>query len=558
MFRKSEKNRQANLFFQVENLLPERSSHIYSNDEHWHNQFRSRIVNQIDEGIFSCLFSKGKGAPNSSIRLLIGMVLVKEAFGWSDAELFQQVQFNLLVRSALGLHDLTDAIPAESTYYLLRKRMFEHLQNTGEDLMTRVFEQVTSSQIMEFQINGQEVRMDSKLIGSNVASYSRYELIHRTFHAFLKAVDKHGVLQNTSATLKQQLTTVLEEDSGKTAYHSTKEQLGQKLLALGLLVYQSLGEIRIDIPQREILQQVFDHHFEWDGTQVVLRQLGKGRKVGIQSPDDPECGFTNKAGKSLTGYSVNLTETTTTKGELNLITSLLVGPANTADSDFTAAAIKQSEQVCSQKVTKGFMDGAFHSHERERGLEDVDLVFTGLSGVEPRYILEVDGQDLIATDSLTGVRHHAIRCKQYKQGRARWSFKDEGKTKSFDEDAVRAAQLRSKLKSRTREELQRRNNVEASIYHLTHRLKGGKVRYRGLFATRVWALCRGVWVNLMRIIKFVTALVVKPTPNGKKSVGSDQVGVIESALWTLFASKLRDWMMNQWPWRGAMFLWIKI
>ncbi|MDD6506230.1 MAG: hypothetical protein PUF39_02450 [Prevotellaceae bacterium] len=31
-----------------------------------------------------------------------------------------------------------------------------------------------------FKISGTSVRMDSKLIGSNIAQYSRYELIHRT------------------------------------------------------------------------------------------------------------------------------------------------------------------------------------------------------------------------------------------------------------------------------------------------------------------------------------------------------------------------------------------
>ena len=40
--------------------------------------------------------------------------------------------------------------------------------------------QVTQSQAIEFQVHGKKVRMDSKLLGSNIAWYSRYELVHET------------------------------------------------------------------------------------------------------------------------------------------------------------------------------------------------------------------------------------------------------------------------------------------------------------------------------------------------------------------------------------------
>ncbi|MBR5664806.1 MAG: hypothetical protein IKX13_03545, partial [Bacteroidales bacterium] len=58
-------------------------------------------------------------------------------------------------------------------------------------LMERCFERLTAFQASKFKIQGKAVRMDSKLIGSNIAWYSRYELIHKTFlqempHTLLK------------------------------------------------------------------------------------------------------------------------------------------------------------------------------------------------------------------------------------------------------------------------------------------------------------------------------------------------------------------------------------
>ena len=102
-------------------------------------------------------------------------MILKESFVWSDSQLFEHCRFNLLVRSALGLFNMNDPLPVESTYYLLRKRMYDHQKQNGEDLMGKAFTQITSEQIKEFDVNGRSVRMDSKLIGSNIALFSRFD-----------------------------------------------------------------------------------------------------------------------------------------------------------------------------------------------------------------------------------------------------------------------------------------------------------------------------------------------------------------------------------------------
>ena len=69
----------------------------------WHNQFRNHVVMRVDESIFSLLNTEGKGASNASIasiRVLVGMMILKEGQGWSDKQLFYECGYNLLIRSA--------------------------------------------------------------------------------------------------------------------------------------------------------------------------------------------------------------------------------------------------------------------------------------------------------------------------------------------------------------------------------------------------------------------------------------------------------------------------
>jgi hypothetical protein len=177
MFRKSSKSAQFDIFGSVPSLLPEGATRKYNDSSYWHNQFRKEVLDFIDETHFKVLFNDTMGAPNASIRLLVGMMILKEAFDWSDSQLFEQCQFNLLTRSALGLVNMNDPLPAESTYYLLRKRIYEYNRDTGKDLLEQTFAHITHEQIKQFDVNGRNIRMDSKLIGSNIAYFSRYVIL---------------------------------------------------------------------------------------------------------------------------------------------------------------------------------------------------------------------------------------------------------------------------------------------------------------------------------------------------------------------------------------------
>ena len=95
MFRKSSLHSQGKLFSSISSILEGKSLNHYNDTSGWHNQFRTQIISRIDESIFSVLYSQKMGAPNSPIVLLVGMMVLKEAFGWSDSQLFEQCRFNL-------------------------------------------------------------------------------------------------------------------------------------------------------------------------------------------------------------------------------------------------------------------------------------------------------------------------------------------------------------------------------------------------------------------------------------------------------------------------------
>ncbi len=503
MFKKSNKEPQLDAFTSVPMMLESSAFKQYSDQSHWHNQFHDQIVMRIDETLFSILFNNTTGAPNSSIRTLVGMMILKESFVWSDSQLFEHCRFNLLVRSALGLFNMNDSLPVESTYYLLRKRIYEHQKQHGEDLMGKAFAQITSEQIKEFDVNGRSIRMDSKLIGSNIALFSRYEIIHQTLCMFFKTLD-HASKSTLLAADLEQLEKLVNEEPLKTVYRSTRDEIKGRLQPIGIISYKLLtlfGNLQTE--SFLLLQRVFNEQYKVsENQQIELRPKEEISSSSVQSPHDPDSAYRNKGDQKVKGYSVNITETCSDEG-LNLITNVIVEKANTPDTAFVEPAILATIAVTGQTIEKVYADGAYQSPANDECCQDIDMVFTGIQGAESRYDLEMTTEGLQVTDTNTGELYMAVFVKKQKNSKEdRWRIETPTGPYYFGQQAIRTSKMRRKMKGRPLEELHKRNNVEATIFQLSFPLRNNKSKYRGQIKQKIWACCRCLWINLVRILNF--------------------------------------------------------
>ena len=61
------------------------------------------------------------GALNVSVSLLVSIMIMNDAFGWSDLQLFEHCRFDLLTCNSLGLYNLSDEMSTDLIYYLFTK-----------------------------------------------------------------------------------------------------------------------------------------------------------------------------------------------------------------------------------------------------------------------------------------------------------------------------------------------------------------------------------------------------------------------------------------------------
>jgi len=498
MYKESKKASMIDGDSNIGNTLHKRSLKRYNDQNLWHNQFLENVVNQVDESLFKPLFEDKMGAPNIPIRQLIGINILKEGFGISDEQMFDQVQFHILVRKALGINQMDDPGPSIEVYYLFRRRIVAYELETGIDLYKQCFESITKSQVMKFKVEGKSIRMDSKLIGSNIAWYSRFQIVHETT---LMACEHLSIKQLHCLKKEDRKThlTLMNEPAQQLVYTETTESIEKRLTDLGYLMYGLLNHFPNSLPYFDLLKRVFNEQFIVDKKNVKPRDKKDISAKSVQNPHDPDATFRRKEEQKVKGFITNLTETCDEKG-LNLITNVQTDNVSAPDNGFLEQAIIDSEEnVLSGKIKNVHADGAYHSLDNQifATKEQIELYFTGMQGKPPRYTISETEQGLHVIDTQTGEIIIAHKTKKES-----WGIKTEKGYRYFSQKDIDAAVLRKELKDIPPEKKKIRNNVEATVFQYSFHTRNNKTRYRGLIKHKLFAFARCLWINLVRITNY--------------------------------------------------------
>ena len=263
-----------------------------------------------------------------------------------------------------------------------------------------------------------------------------------------------------------------------------------------------------------MLKRMFDEQFVVTDGKVALRNKAEIPSGSLQSPHDPDAAYRNKNGKEVSGYVTNITETIE-DDKPSVIVSVQVESANHADCHFLQQAVENSERVTGQTIEEAYADGAYQSPENREFSEShgkMQLKTGRMQGGNRWLLTPHDADGLTVVDTRTGLTYEAVKAVT-KQGRFnRWRIPWNNKTgwRYFEEKEIQAHMLRKQIESLPPEEQHKRNNVEAAMFQYSFHTRNGKTRYRGLFAHKLHAYHRCMWMNLRRIWKFQVTTFQRP------------------------------------------------
>jgi len=523
MFRKNGVHGQQSLS-SSQQLLPRKLRERLENS--WAQTFYNQVFCRIPEEAFAVLYSQRPSRPNAPINVLVGMEILKAGFGWSDAELYDHLCFDLLVRRALGLDDLRMQVFDIRTLYNFRRRVQKYAEKTGVNLMAKVFEQVTDQQLRALALKTGWQRMDSTQLLSNLAAMSRLELIVAVVQRAYRALNKAA-----QARFSPRLAPYLAGRPQKVCYPIKAEEVEGHLKTLGEMLVALAEELGTQAPDSAVyglVKRVLceQYHMEPAG-QVTVRPGDEISAESLQSPHDPEASFRVKGGKAYRGgYVANVSETCDPENPLQLITDVQVAPNQTDDSELLARSLNnQAERGLA--IEKATTDGGYTGPVAEEACHrhGVELRPTHMRGGQSAadragwetFTWELDGHgepvrvtcpqgqtvalapgqkegrfiarfdpEVCAACSLMGQR---CRVQQHKMG----------PTLYVRLRSIKAALQRQRLRP---EDRPIRAVVEAAIRSLKHPFPGGKLPVRGLIRVTMVVLCSALMVNLRRLYTY--------------------------------------------------------
>ena len=329
----------------------------------WAHQFRNAALRLIDEERFAKFFHADNGRPNKSIRLVVGVLVLKDTFDLTDEQALEQLEWNT------AWHHALDVLPEEA--HACQKTLHNYRELLAEDGEGgELFESMTARLIATAGIITRRQRQDSTHILSNIKLLTRLGLFVRTITLFLERLrDEHPRL---CGAVEAELRERYLDREGYFADARSSEaprRLAQAALDVYVLVRQFADHGTVsNMEAFSLLQRLYRDQCVPPTTDepIAIELQEKPSSASLQSPSDPDVTYGHK-GK---GYEVQLVETCGENNPFEVVTAVSVNGANESDQQHVLPILDQVERTCGATPETLHTDAGYGSGENIVGAEE--------------------------------------------------------------------------------------------------------------------------------------------------------------------------------------------
>lgn len=402
------------------------------------------------------------GAPNAPVNVLLALEIIKHMQDVSDEKLLEMSKFDYLVSYALGRRTLGEEAIAPRTLYYFRERLYVHTMEhpESEDLMFGQFRILLDSFCAKAGQKMREQRIDTTMFMSNIKKAGRLALAFSVLQRGLHKIPN----DNLTETLKEALSS---DFSSKMLYRVKTEEKGSRMNQLlglcgeALTILQELPE-GAAADEIRILTRLLNEQANRDSDGVVTAKPSEEISTGsLQSAFDEDATYRTKAGKSQSGYVLEVAETCSKENAVQFITDYHVVPNNVSDQDIIRERIAPLADTGCQSMVA---DGGFYGEEvtTATAAVGIEMCYTNMTGGSS------GGAGLCAADFEFGESGSIARCPNGQTPKQTGENKKQV-TAHFDSAACASCPMRDRCPSK-----QLKGFVKVSIQKSS--VEGAKIR----------------------------------------------------------------------------------
>lgn len=355
-------------------------------EKSWAKIFADEIFPAIDEERFSVLYSDKASRPNAPVNVIIGALIIKELFDYSDDEIVENLMLDLHLPYALHTTSFAEQPISDKTLSRFRKRCYDYETLHGVDLYHDCVKNLSGKIAQIMNLNGRIRRMDSMMIESNIRFLSRMELIYTCISKLVVFLAK----KHPDMVVESLKHYADPNDYNRIFYHQRNndmEGIIQTLLTdSGCLLDICKADFE-EVTEYQLFVRCLSDQtvVENEKRRLRTKEDGTMNSSALQNPSDPDATYRNKAGKLHRGYAANLEETVGKNG--SVVTDYPFDKNTHTDSHFLQETLSQMEKSEEEiiLVTDGGYDGQDNIALAKE--KNVKLVTTALVGKEAPDIL---------------------------------------------------------------------------------------------------------------------------------------------------------------------------
>ncbi|MBU1672693.1 MAG: transposase [Actinobacteria bacterium] len=308
----------------------------------WAHVFLTRVMPLIGEECMRDCFDPGNGRPNKSIRLLMGVHLLKAWNDLTDEQVLENLEYNLQWQYALGIQADEAHLP-QKTLHNFRARLLESGQGMA------MFDGIARGLAELDGLSWSRQRLDSTHVMSDIAVLTRLGLFVETETLFLREL-KAEYPEKVSSLGAAVVRRYLEREGYFADAKRDQAQRRLPVAAQDLLYLVRRFERDASVNGWEsyrLMVRLLEEQCDVNGDageggtggepseKIALKNPKEIKGASLQSPHDPDATYGHK-GK---GYEVQVSETCVAENPYQIVTHVQINGAHESDQHATLPVV---------------------------------------------------------------------------------------------------------------------------------------------------------------------------------------------------------------------------
>ena len=216
----------------------------------WRDRFTGGFGNEISE------------------KSIIGALIIKECYSYSDKELIEKLASDSYLREALSLGHYFDNRAFAEAYVSFGQIVYKYYKNTSKDVISESLLEIAPNGEMNIRIAQKDIKVD--------CSHILLHIIHKNIYRFMhNALDKcyKNKRYAVDYSKRNQVDFYLQVSYDDVISTSNPTQLLYRLDTIGDLSYGIIQRLKIKQGNDNQLKNYFDKYFEVANNRVFLKKI---------------------------------------------------------------------------------------------------------------------------------------------------------------------------------------------------------------------------------------------------------------------------------------------